>query len=117
MRGTGRCESLLAVLVFIVLFSIAEVSAATNWAVVGEYFGRKTFSQLRGYIQFASFPGVLLAPWLVGLWYDHNQSYVLPLWVFAGVFILSALTFAVMRRPKLTAEPQDEPAPEQEALT
>ncbi|MFQ6028165.1 MAG: MFS transporter [Dehalococcoidia bacterium] len=104
-------QSLLAVLAFIFLFSIAEVSAATNWAVVGEYFGRKTFSQLRGYIQFASFPGVLLAPWFVGLWYDHHQSYVVPIWIFTAVFALSALTFAVMRRPRLTASPDAELEP------
>jgi hypothetical protein len=80
---------------------------------VGEYFGRKTFSQLRGYIQFASFPGVLLAPWFVGRWYDQHQSYALPIWIFTGVFVLSALTFAVMRRPRLTASPTPETTTEE----
>jgi MFS family permease len=44
-------------LAFVFLFAICDASAPTNWAVVGEYFGRKTFSRLRGYIQFANFPG------------------------------------------------------------
>jgi MCP family monocarboxylic acid transporter-like MFS transporter 13 len=90
---------------FIILFAIADSSAPTNWALLGEYFGTKTFSQLRGYVQMANFPGVLLAPYFVGLWYDHYQSYTLPLWVFTGVFALSVGAFVVTRRPRLRATP------------
>ena len=54
-------------LAFVVLFAICDASAPTNWAVVGEYFGRQTFSRLRGYIQFANFPGVLCAPVFAGV--------------------------------------------------
>src|SRR5712692_867618 len=68
-------------LAFVVLFAICDASAPTNWAVVGEYFGRKTFSRLRGYIQFANFPGVLFAPVFVGWWYDQHHSYAFPLWI------------------------------------
>jgi MFS family permease len=81
------------------LFAICDASAPTNWAVVGEYFGRQTFSRLRGYIQFANFPGVLCAPVFVGWWYDHHQSYALPIWIYTGVSLVGALTFAVLKRP------------------
>jgi len=91
-------------LLFIVLFSIAEASAPTNWAVLGVYFGRKAFGQLRGYVQLANFPGSLAAPVLVGWWYDQHASYTVPLWIFAGVFALGALTFGLMRPPKLASE-------------
>jgi hypothetical protein len=67
--------------------------------VVGEYFGRKTFSRLQGYIQFANFPGVLGAPVFLGWWYDHHHSYALPLWLYTGVSLAGALTFAVLKRP------------------
>jgi MFS family permease len=93
-------QSLWIVLIFVFLFSIAEASAPTNWAALGEYFGRKTFSQLRGFVQFANFPGVLLAPVFVGWWFDQQGSYTVPLWIFTGVFALGALTFAVMRNPQ-----------------
>ena len=89
---------------FVVLFAIAEASAPTNWAVLGEYFGRKSFGQLRGYVQLANFPGSLAAPVLVGWWYDQHASYIVPLSIFAGVFALGALAFGMMRRPKLMAE-------------
>ena len=93
-------QALWVVLVFVFLFAIAEASAPTNWAALGEYFGRKTFSQLRGFVQFANFPGVLLAPVFVGWWFDIHGNYTLPLWIFTGVFGLGALTFALMRSPR-----------------
>jgi len=100
---------------FVVLFAICDASAPTNWAVVGEYFGRKTFSRLQGYIQFANFPGVLCAPVFLGWWYDHHHSYALPLWLYTGVSLVGALTFAVLKRPSSVAltlggEPAPPPA-------
>jgi MFS family permease len=99
-------------LAFICLFALCDASAPTNWAVVGEYFGRKTFSRLQGYIQFANFPGVLCAPVFLGWWYDHHHSYALPLWLYTGVSLVGALTFAVLKRPPSTAPaPGGEPSP------
>jgi cyanate permease len=99
-------------LAFVVLFAICDASAPTNWAVVGEYFGRKTFSQLQSYIQFANFPGVLCAPVFLGWWYDHHHSYALPLWLYTGVSLVGALTFAVLKRPPSAAPaPGGEPSP------
>ena len=92
-------------LAFVVLFAICDASAPTNWAVVGEYFGRKTFSRLQGYIQFANFPGVLCAPVFLGWWYDHHHSYAFPLWIYTGVSLVGALTFAVLKRPPSERRP------------
>jgi MFS family permease len=92
-RGMG------VLLAFVVLFAVCDASAPTNWAVVGEYFGRQTFSRLQGYIQFANFPGVLCAPVFLGWWYDHHHSYAFPLWLYTGVSLVGALTFAVLKRP------------------
>ena len=81
---------------FIGLFGIAEACAPTNWALLGEQFGRKSFGQLRGFVQLAQFPGALAAPVFAGWWADHhNSSYSFPLWVFTIVMGMSALTFAV----------------------
>ena len=107
-------SDLWVVVVFVLLFSIAEASAPTNWAALGEYFGRRTFSRLQGFVQFANFPGVLLAPVFVGWWYDVQGSYTVPLWIFTLVFGFSALTFAVMRRPPAGAT-EETPNPTQAA--
>jgi MFS family permease len=106
-------QALWVILLFVFLFSIAEASAPINWAALGEYFGRKTFSQLRGMVQFANFPGVLLAPVFVGWWFDVYGNYVVPLWIFAAVFGLGALTFGVMRRPQTGGLAAEEAALEQ----
>jgi MCP family monocarboxylic acid transporter-like MFS transporter 13 len=109
-------QAVWVVLVWVLLFSIAEASAPTNWAALGEYFGRKTFSQLRGFVQFANFPGVLLAPVFVGWWFDVHGDYVVPLWIFAAVFGLGALTFGVMRNPQSgSLAGPEEPVLDQEA--
>ena len=100
-RGIGL------LLAFVFLFAICDASAPANWAVVGEYFGRKTFSRLRGYIQFANFPGTLFAPVFVGWWYDQHHSYAFPIWIYTAVSLVGALTFAVLKRPPSTA-----PAPQ-----
>jgi hypothetical protein len=99
-------------LAFVCLFALCDASAPTNWAVVGEYFGRQTFSRLQGAIQCANFPGVLGAPVVLGWWYDHHHSYVLPLWLSTGVSLVGALTFAVLQRPPSAAPaPGEEPSP------
>jgi MFS family permease len=103
-RGTGL------LLAFVFLFAICDASAPANWAVVGEYFGRKTFSRLRGYIQLANFPGALCAPVFVGWWYDHHHSYAFPIWIYTGVSLVGALTFAVLKRPPSDALTPSAPA-------
>jgi Major Facilitator Superfamily len=104
------CQGLGLLLAFVFLFAICDASAPTNWAVVGEYFGRKTFSRLRGYMQFANFPGVLFAPVFVGWWYDHHHSYAFPIWIYTGVSLVGALTFAVLKRPSSDALAPPAPA-------
>jgi len=99
-------------LAFVCLFAICDASAPTNWAVVGEYFGRQTFSRLQGAIQFANFPGVLGAPVFLGWWYDHHHSYTVPLWLYTGVSLVGALTFAVLKRPSSAVPISGAPATE-----
>jgi MFS family permease len=108
----SSCHGLGLLLAFVFLFAICDASAPTNWAVVGEYFGRKTFSRLRGYMQFANFPGVLVAPVFVGWWYDHHHSYAFPIWIYTGVSLVGALTFAVLKRPPIDALAPPAPAAE-----
>lgn len=104
-------EAIWVILAWVVLFALVEASAPVNWAALGEYFGRKTFTQLRGLVQFANFPGVLLAPVFVGWWFDIHGDYVVPLWIFAGVFLLGGLVFGVMRNPQSKRPVKQEEVP------
>ena len=87
------------VFAFVLLFAIAETSGSNNWATFGDYFGRQAYGRLRGITQLASSPGVLLAPVFAGWWYDRTQDYAFSIWVFTIFFGLSALAFALMRKP------------------
>ena len=97
-------EGLGVIMGFVFLFGIADACAPTNWAFLGEQFGRKSFGQLRGFVQLAQFPGALAAPVFAGWWADHHSgSYSFPIWIFTMVMGLSALIFAVMRKPSPTS--------------
>jgi MFS family permease len=104
------CHGTGLLLAFVFLFAMCDASAPANWAVVGEYFGRKTFSRLRGWIQLANFPGSLFAPVFVGWWYDKYHSYAFPIWLYTGVSLVGALTFAVLKRPPSTTPAPQVPA-------
>ena len=93
-------EGLGVIICFVFLFGIADACAPTNWAFLGEQVGRKSFGQLRGFVQLAQFPGALAAPVFAGWWADHHSgSYSFPILIFTMVMGLSALIFAVMRKP------------------
>lgn len=94
-------NSIWIIYLFVLLFAVAETSGSNNWATFGDYFGRKAYGRLRGITQLASSPGVLMAPVFAGWWYDQAESYALPIWVFTVFFGLSAITFAMMRKPKI----------------
>jgi MFS family permease len=93
--------SIWIIYLFVFLFAIAETSGSNNWATFGDYFGRKAYGRLRGITQLASSPGVLLAPVFAGWWFDRTASYTFPLWVFTICFGLGALSFAILRKPKM----------------
>ena len=92
--------SLWIIYLFVVLLAISETSGSINWATIGDYFGRKAFGRLRGIIQFAAAPGIFLAPVFAGWWYDREESYALPLWVFTIILAVGALSFGLMRKPR-----------------
>ncbi len=93
--------SIWLVFAFVFLFAIAETSGSNNWATFGDYFGRQAFGRLRGITQLASSPGVLMAPVFAGWWFDRTESYDVALWIYTGFFAMSALCFAVMRKPRI----------------
>ena len=93
--------SIWPVYLFVLLFAVAETSGSNNWATFGDYFGRRAYGRLRGITQLASSPGVFLAPLFANWWFDRTDSYSLPLWIFTGFFAVGALSFAIMRKPKI----------------
>ncbi len=94
-------SSIWPIYLFVPLFAVAETGGSNNWATFGDYFGRSAYGRLRGIAQLVASPGVFLAPVFANLWFDRVESYSLPLWVFTAFFGFGALSFALMRKPRI----------------
>ena len=87
--------------VFICVFSVVEGLSALNWALVGDYFGRKRFATLRGILSLIYSWGMIIMPVTAGAIFDRTGSYDLAIWVFISMYTSGALIFAILKRPRL----------------
>jgi nitrate/nitrite transporter NarK len=76
---------------FVVLFSFGDAINSITWALVGDFFGRKSFATIRGWIgmiqSFATMPAAVFTGWV----YDQTQSYTAALVPFMLLYGLAAL--------------------------
>jgi MFS family permease len=94
---------------FVVLFSFGDGINSVTWALVGDFFGRKQFATIRGWIgmlqSLASMPAAVFTGWV----YDQTQSYTAALIPFIVLYSLAALVLLRtsppirLRRPEVTA--------------
>lgn len=97
--NTGGSLWILAA--FAILQALSESANSLNWALMGEFFGRRSFATLRGW---QHLPDQLVSMWTavwMGLIYDATGSYYLALFPLIGILFLSALTFLFLPRPRL----------------
>ena len=77
--------------VFVILFSFGDGINSVTWALVGDFFGRKHFATIRGWIgmlqSLASMPAAVFTGWV----YDQTQSYTYALLPFIVVYGVAAL--------------------------
>ena len=93
--------SLWILAAFAILQALSESANSLNWALMGEFFGRRSFATLRGW---QHLPDQLVSMWTavwMGLIYDATGSYYLALFPLIGILALSALTFLALPRPRL----------------
>ena len=76
---------------FVILFSFADSINSVTWALVGDFFGRKHFATIRGWIgmfqSFAAMPSAVFTGWV----YDRTHSYAAALIPFILLYWLAAL--------------------------
>jgi len=85
---------------FILAFALVESSPPLNWALIGDYFGRRNFATIRGAMTFFFGWGQMVMPFLAGVIWDRTQSYASVLWIFVVLWLISALVFAFLRPPR-----------------
>jgi MFS family permease len=87
-------------IVFVILFSFGDGINSVTWALVGDFFGRKHFATIRGWIgmlqSFASMPAAVFTGWV----YDQTQSYTYALLPFIILYGLAALVLWWAPHPK-----------------
>jgi MFS family permease len=76
---------------FVILFSFGDAINSITWALVGDFFGHKSFATIRGWIgmiqSFATMPAAVFTGWV----YDQTQSYSAALVPFMLLYGLAAL--------------------------
>jgi MFS family permease len=77
--------------VFAMLYACGEGINSVTWALVGDFFGRRSFATIRGWIgmlqSIASMPGAVFTGWI----YDQTQSYTYALIPFIVAYGLAGL--------------------------
>jgi MFS family permease len=85
---------------FAILFSFADGINSVTWALVGDFYGRKQFASIRGWIgmiqSLASMPAAVFTGWI----YDQTQSYTYALLPFTILYGLAGLVLWQVPRPK-----------------
>ena len=94
-----NANSLFQVWLFISVFSVVEALSALNWALVGDYFGRKRFATLRGILSLVYSWGMIVMPIVAGGIFDRTESYNTVIWIFVGMYISGTILFLVIQRP------------------
>ena len=69
--------------------------------MVSDYFGRSRFATLMGVMSVFHNSGMFIAPLFAGFVRDYTDSYDIVLMTFAPIFVISAISFAVAKRPSL----------------
>jgi MFS family permease len=85
---------------FAILFACGEGINSVTWALVGDFFGRRNFATIRGWIgmlqSIASIPGAVFTGWI----YDQTQSYTYALIPFIISYGVAGLVLWGLPQPK-----------------
>ena len=85
---------------FVVLLGLSESANPLAWAIMGDFFGRRSFATLRGWQHLPDQLMSMSTPVWMGLIFDHTGSYKWALFPLVIVYCLSALTYWIIPRPR-----------------
>jgi MFS family permease len=100
----NNVNGMAMVWLFVVIYGIAYGGAIPlSFSIVGEYFGRKNYATIRGYMQFFLIPATLVGPIYAGLVFDITGSYQIAFISFIVSLLFGTVFIFLARRPKLPA--------------
>ena len=83
------------------MLAFAENANLLNWAIMGEFFGRRYFATLRGWQHLPNQLMSMSTPVWMGFIFDNTQSYFWDLAPLTLIYGLSAVFFWYLPRPIL----------------
>ena len=89
------------VVVFVLLLAFAESANPLNWAIMGDFFGRRAYATLRGW---QHLPDQLASMWTamwMGAIYDYTNSFYWALFPLVVLYIAAAIGYWFLPRPPL----------------
>ena len=100
----NNVSGMAMVWLFVVIYGIAYGGAIPlSFSIVGDYFGRKNYATIRGYMQFFLIPATLVGPIYAGLVFDITDSYNIAFTSFIVSLLFGTVFIFFARRPKLPA--------------
>jgi MFS family permease len=97
-------DSFATLWLFVLVFSAVEATYPVGWAMVGDFFGRKHFAKIRGYMSMFYIWGSVIGPVIAGAIWDRWGTYEPMLWGLIGMFMLSGISYSLLgkswARPK-----------------
>ena len=85
--------------VFVILLAFSESSNPLAWAILGDFFGRRSFATLRGWQHLPDQFMSSATPLWMGLIFDYRGSYVWALIPLGVLYGLSAIIFLMIPIP------------------
>jgi MFS family permease len=79
--------------------SIIMGTMPLNWAIIGDFFGRRSYATLRGIMGIFYGVATFVSPIYAGWIFDLTGSYTIVLLTFAVVLAIAAIFFAWLRPP------------------
>ena len=105
---------------FILLLAFAESANPLNWAIMGDFFGRRAYATLRGW---QHLPDQLASMWTamwMGAIYDHTGSFYWALFPLVALYVCAAVGYWFLPFPRppqrLRAQREREAARETAAM-
>ena len=84
---------------FVILLAFSESSNPLAWAIMGDFFGRRSFATLRGWQHLPDQFMSAATPWWMGLIFDSSGSYIWALVPLAALYGLAAVIFLIIPVP------------------
>jgi MFS family permease len=87
--------------------AITMANAPLNWALIGDFFGRKAYATLRGIMGICYGTATFVSPIYAGWIYDNTGSYEWVLITFSIILMVAGACFFFLRNPSLSKTKKD----------